>query len=168
MSNIVFESPSELLEVVHHGTVIRTVTYSDFERSGHECVTPSMYWWMGKYIQRTVLDPLDNNEIDERIDNAIDMYYEQTCEARQTGHVTILARLRAEYKDASSKDTAALNWVLDEYGPQSDIYNPIYPECREFAKKMVKKYSKRAEKLANMIDEEEEWRGGWESDTDTM
>jgi hypothetical protein len=147
---------------------VMTLTYSDFEEHLSECITPSMYHWMTTFILTNhTKDDLRDIEMgdglsEDLISSAVNSYFDEPINARITLHEETLQNLRTAHGLAEAKETAAMNWILDDNGP-FDPTSPIYHETCEFVRGMVEKYRVKRERLAGELCEEEQWRGGHEA-----
>ena len=163
-----WNSESGLLEGFDGESVapVMTLTYSDFETFTGESITPSMYHWMTSYIiTNHTKDDLRDIECgdgfsDDLLSEAVDAYFEEPINDRIELHEQTLGNLRAAHAD--SKETAAMNWILEDDLP-FDPTSPIYSDTCDFVRSLVEKYRVKRERLAQEIDEEEQWRGGHEA-----
>ena len=154
---------------------VQTLTYSDFEDFTGESITPSMYHWFTSYIiTNHTKDDLRDIECgdglsEDLLSEAVDAYFEEPINDRIELHEQTLANIRTAHALADAKETAAMNWILEDDLP-FDPTSPIYSETCDFVRGLVEKYRVKRERLAREIDEEEQWRGGHEagaSDDDT-
>jgi len=147
---------------------VMTLTYSDFEEYLFESITPSMYHWMTTFVLTNhTKDDLRDIEMgdslsEDLISGAVNAYFEEPINFRISLHEETLQNLRTAHNLAEAKETAAMNWILDDNGP-FDPTSPIYHEMCEFVRGMVEKYRVKRERLANELAEEEQWRGGHEA-----
>ena len=165
-----WNSESGLLEGFDGESVVpvMTLTYSDFERYLGDSITPSMYHWFTTYIiANHTKDDLRDIECgdgisEELIEEAVDSYFDEPINDRIELHEQTLGNLRRAHAIAESKETAAMNWILDDDIP-FDKTSPIYSETCDFVRGLVEKYRLKSERLAHEIHEEEQWRGGHEA-----
>jgi hypothetical protein len=148
-----------------------TWTYSVFERSMNECITPSMYRAMANYVFKGITDE-ELYEVEhgnyypgDLECHAVDAYFDLPINERITLHEQELVNLRAANRLAEAKESAAIDAMLEENRP-FDHTSPIDQEYNEFMRSLIDKYRKQSEDLECMMFEEENWRGGHEFDLD--
>jgi hypothetical protein len=147
-------------------------TYSDFEEYLNESITPSMYQFMATYVYENVtkdqLWELEGGDYSSGSleEEAVDAYFEIPALERKKMHDQELANLQSAYNCADEKEMAAVNWMLDDTTP-FDPTSPIYVEVCQYVRGLVEKFKARRERLQREIDEEEQWRGGWEENMET-
>jgi hypothetical protein len=148
---------------------VSTLTYSDFEEYTVGAITPSMYHWMTSYIiTNHTKDDLRDIECGDGfseplLSEAVDMYFEEPLNDRIELHEQTLQKLRDTHALAEAKESAAMNWILEDDSP-FDPTSPIYTETCDFVRGLVEKYRIRRERLAGEIREEEQWPGWNEAD----
>jgi len=165
-----WNSESGLLEGFDGESVVpvMTLTYTDFETFTGESITPSMYHWFTSYIiTNHTKDDMRDIECgdglnEDFLEEAVNMYFEEPINDRIELHEQTLANLRRSHAVADSKETAAMNWILENNSP-FDPTSPIYSETCDFVRGLVEKYRVKRERLAAEIHEEEQWRGGHEA-----
>jgi hypothetical protein len=165
-----WNSESGLLEGFDGESVVpvMTLTYSDFETFTGESITPSMYHWFTSYIiTNHTKDDLRDIECgdgfsEDLLSEAVDAYFEEPINDRIELHEQTLANLQRSHAVADAKETAAMNWILENNSP-FDPSSPIYGETCDFVRGLVEKYRVKRERLAAEIHEEEQWRGGHEA-----
>jgi hypothetical protein len=142
--------------------------YSVFEEYNGEAVTPSMYEFLSAYIQNNITkkqlyeiqgDDYCPGDLEEE---AVNAYYQVPILTRTEMHKQMLINLYAEHHAVSAKETAAINWMLDDDKQPFDITSPIYTEVCNFVRKLTDKYKSMGERLRAEIDEEEQWWSGAE------
>jgi hypothetical protein len=142
-------------------------TYSEFEEYLNECVTPSMYNFMANYV----CDEISKEELYEiqggdyctgRLEEeAIDAYFGLPINERITMHEQELVNLRAALRRAEAKESAAIDAMLEENRP-FDETSAIAHEYAEFMRGLIAKNRAKANRLKDLIHEEEQWSGGHE------
>jgi len=146
-------------------------TYSDFEEYLNESITPSMYHFMATYVYENVTkeqrwdleaESYSSGSLEEE---AVNAYFDIPALERKEMHEQTLLNLQAEYVRAEEKEMAAINWMLDD--TPFDPTSPIYVEVCQYVRGLVDKFKARRERLQREIDEEEQWRGGWEENMET-
>jgi hypothetical protein len=143
--------------------------YSTFEDYLDECITPSMYNFMASYVSNNFTkDDLweiagDDYCAGELEGEAVDAYFSMSLNDRITMHEQCLVNLRAEMRRAEAKESAAIDAMLEENKPFDDT-SPIAHEYAEFMRKIIEENREKANRIANEIHEEEQWRGGHEAD----
>jgi hypothetical protein len=163
-------SPNVDLEFNDAGILVATLdteicftwTYSDFEEHLNESITPSMYEFMANYVYSNITkDQLWDIESQDYCsgdleEEAVNAYFNVPALDRQIMHAQSLQNLKAERQCAEDKEFAATDCPFD---PTS----PIYVEVMIFLKKLARENQKKRENLERMINEEKQWRGGWEA-----
>jgi hypothetical protein len=145
-----------------------TWTYSEFEEYINESITPSMYHFMANYVR----DEISKEELYEiqggdyctgRLEEeAIDAYFDLPINERITMHEQQLVNLRAALRRAEAKESAAIDAMLTENRPFDDT-SPISREYADFMRGLITTNRATADRLADEIHEEEQWRGGHEA-----
>ena len=137
---------------------IKVWTYTDFEKSARESITPSMYEYMALYVLNALSggteSELENSHIE---DDAVFDYFNAPWDERLEMHTQTLENLRRQLVIAEQKEKAATDWMLEE-----DTPSVIQAEVTNFVRGLVVKYRCLSERLESEIHEEEQWRGGWE------
>ena len=143
-------------------------TYSTFEDINGEAVSPSMYEYFTGYVQSKIskeqlyeieADDYCEGELEE---DAVAAYYALPLNDRVNMHLRTLEILRGRLVIADSKETAAMNWILDNENQPFDPTSPIYGEVVDFVRDLVNRNRLRRELLERQVDEEENWMGGVE------
>ena len=140
-----------------------TWTYSEFEEHLCESITPSMYHFMANYvyskINKEILYEIQGGDYSSgRLEEeAVEAYFCLPWQERQEMHEQTLVNLNEAKRTADAKEKAALDWMLEADQPSA-----IHDEVCDFVRGLVVKYRCLSERLENEIQEEEQWRGGWE------
>jgi hypothetical protein len=146
-------------------------TYATFEEYLTECVTPSMYHCMASYVYENITkDELYEIAGEDYYPGdleaaAVDAYFDLPINDRIEMHEQELVNLRAAKRRAEAKESAAIDAMLEENKP-FDESSPIAHEYAEFMRGIIEKNRAKVERLEIEIHEEEQWRGGHESDLD--
>lgn len=144
-----------------------TWSCSTFEDFLNENITPSMYHYMAGHVSSNITkdelwalscDEYDSGELEAE---AVDAYFDLPLSVRITMHEQELVNLRAAKRTAEDKESAAIDAMLEENRP-FDHTSPIDHEYSEFMRGLIAKNRAAADRLANEIHEEEQWRGGHE------
>ena len=156
-----------------HELPVFTWTYSTFEAYLTEACTPSMYHYMAGYV----LEEITKEELYEiqggdyctgsLEEEAVDAYFNLPINKRIDMHEQELANLHAERDRAAGKEAAFIDACLDDNCP-FDIGSPIYVEYCQWCRSQKETWSKIADRLADEIHEEEQWRGGHEEGASDM
>lgn len=142
-------------------------TYSTFEEYLGESITPSMYRFMANYVRKNIskgeLYALGCGEYrpDVLAEDAVGAYFDLPITKKIEMHERMLDELNSDKAIAEAKEIAAINAVLDDTTPFGND-SPINREYTEFMNGLVVKNRKEADRLADQIYEEEQWRGGHE------
>jgi uncharacterized membrane protein YheB (UPF0754 family) len=158
-----FSDASGLLMAMSDDTAsenpIKVWTYSDFEKSARESITPSMYSYMALYVLNALSggteSELENSHIE---DDAVFDYFNVPWDKRLDMHIQTTENLRRQLVLAEQKEKAAIDWMLEEDREPS----VIQAEVCDFVRGLVVKYRCLCERLESELHEEEQWRGGWE------
>jgi len=146
-------------------------TYATFEEYLTECVTPSMYHFMASYVyENFTKDDLYEIAGEDYYPGdleaaAVDAYFDLPINDRIEMHEQELVNLRAAKRRAEAKELAAIDAMLEENRP-FDESSPIAHEYAEFMRGIIEKNRAKADRLDIEIHEEEQWRGGHETDLD--
>jgi hypothetical protein len=161
MMHLEFSDASGLLMAISDDASenpIKVWTYTDFEKSARESITPSMYEYMALYVLNALSggteSELENSHIE---DDAVFDYFNVPWNERLEMHIQTLENLRRQLVIAEGKEKAATDWMLKDDNP-----GLIHTEVCDFVRGLVVKYRCLSERLENEIQEEEQWRGGWE------
>jgi hypothetical protein len=145
-------------------------SYSIFECINGDPVSPSMYEYFTGYVLSNILkDQLYDIQAEDYCEgdleeDAVAAYYALPLNDRVNMHLRTLEILRGNLVIADSKETAAMNWVLDHENQPFDPTSPIYGEVVDFVRDLVTKNRERRELLEHQVQEEENWTGGIEND----
>lgn len=100
-------SPHRLLCLYDGETLIHTWTYSCFEKHLTEAVTPSMYFWMARYVRENYVGvPIE--------EEAVDAYFSLSILERIRVHAKMLKTLENEKKVLTEKLSLILNEIREE------------------------------------------------------
>ena len=156
-----------------HEKPVFTWTYSTFEEYLDEACTPSMYQFMANYV----LEEISKEELYELQggdyctgqleEEAVEAYFNMPMRERTELHNQELVNLYAERDRAAGKETAFIDACLDDACP-FDLDSPIYVEYCKWCRKQKEKWSHIANRLADDIHEEEQWRSGAEAGASDM
>ena len=141
-------------------------TYSVFEDINGEAVSPSMYEYFTGYVEsKMTKDRLYEIEAEDYCDgdleeDAVAAYYALPLDDRVNMHLRTLEILRGNLVIADSKETTAMNWILDHENQPFDPTSPIYGEVVDFVRDLVTRNRLKRELLEHQVDEEENWTGG--------
>jgi len=146
-------------------------TYATFEEYLTECVTPSMYNFMASYVHENFTkDDLYEIAGEDYCPGdleaaAVDAYFDLPINERITLHEQELVNLRSAKRRAEAKESAAIDAMLEENKPFDDT-SPIAHDYANFMRGIIEKSRAKVDRLEIDIHEEEQWRGGHESDLD--
>jgi hypothetical protein len=156
-----------------HEEPVFTWTYSTFEEYLGEACTPSMYSFFTDYI----CEEISKEELYEiqggeycpgRLEEeAVDAYFELPLQQRIEMHLQEMANLEAERDRAAGKETAFIEAVIDDACP-FDVSSPIYVEYCQWCREQVAKWAKIRHDLCCQLDEETDWRGGYEAGAENL
>jgi len=134
-----------------------------------------MYYWISTYIishhEIHVVEDVElgSDIMDTLMNSAIDAYFEKPIDYRIRLHEQVLKKLQTTRDIASAKESAAMNWILDDNDESFGPSNPIFKETCEFVRSLVEKYRAKHENLNIKVQDEMQWKGGHElgeSDTE--
>lgn len=143
-------------------------SYSLFEEINGDSVSPSMYEYFTGYVEsKMTKDRLYEIEADDYCEgdleeDAVAAYYQIELCDRVAMHLRTLEILRGNLIIADSKETAAMNWILDAENQPFDPTSPIYGEVVDFVRDLVNRNREKRELLERQVHEEENWTGGVE------
>lgn len=150
-------------------------TYSVFENLIGESITPSMYYCMAGFVHENIskeelYEVQGGDYCPGNLEaSAADAYFDQPLNDRIEMHEQMLVNLRATKRRCESKESAAIDAMLEENKPFDDT-SPIAFEYAECMRGIIEKNRKAIDRLEHEIHEEEQWSGGHEegeSDLDT-
>ena len=141
------------------GNKVYIWTYSEFERFLSSAICPSMYHSMASYVQNNI-----TNEHIQSIDDwdyaggnleaaAVDAYFELSAIERWDRHSQELVNLRMAKHTAESKETAAIDAMLEANKP-FDHTSPIDQEYCDFMRGIIATNRAAVARLENEIHEE--------------
>ena len=142
-------------------------TYSTFEDYLNECITPSMYYFMASNVfTNFTKDDLWDLAADDYSPGdleaiAVDAYFDQPISERIIMHEQALVNLRAAKLRAETRESAAIDAMLEENKP-FDHTSPIDTDYCDFMRGIILKARKEIDRLEREIHEEEYWEGGHE------
>jgi len=144
-------------------------SYSTFEDINGEAVSPSMYdYFTGHVLSNILKEHLYDIQAEDYCEgdleeDAVAAYYALPLNDRVNMHLRTLEILRGNLVIADSKETAAMNWIIDNENQPFDPTSPIYGEVVDFVRDLVTKNRERRELLEHQVHEEENWMGGVET-----
>jgi hypothetical protein len=144
-----------------------TWTYSEFEEYLNESVTPSMYHFMANYVDheftKEELYEIQGGDYctGDLEAEAVDAYFALPINERIRMHEQELVNLNAAKRRAESRESAAIDAMLEEHRPFDDT-SPIALDYAECMRAIITKERKNIDRLTDEIHEEEQWRGGHE------
>jgi hypothetical protein len=144
-----------------------TWTYSEFEEYIDEAVTPSMYHFMANYVDheftKEELYEIQGGDYctGDLEAEAVDAYFALPINERIRLHEQELVNLNAAKRRAESRESAAIDAMLEEHRPFDDT-SPIALDYAECMRAIITKERKNIDRLTDEIHEEEQWRGGHE------
>jgi hypothetical protein len=141
------------------GNKVYIWTYSEFERFLPSAICPSMYHSMASYVLNNI-----TNENLKSIDDwdyaggnleaaAVDAYFELSAIERWDRHSQELVNLRAAKHTTESKETAAIDAMLEANKP-FDHTSPIDQEYCDFMRGIIATNRAAVSRLENEIHEE--------------
>ena len=148
-------------------------TYSTFEEYYDQAVSPSMYGIMASYVENNITKeqlyeiqggdycPGDLEEF------AVEYYYETPLLERIELHRQCLENLKADRDRADEKMHAFIDAHLIDECP-FDPSNPIYIDYCQWTREGKEKWERELFKMQNMVEEEEQWRGGHEEGAENV
>jgi len=159
---VMFDTDSDLLVLTDGSTTYKTWSYSDFE--DRDCITPSMY----KFMSRYVADNIKDFQIDDIVngvyvpipeDNAIIAYGSQTWQTRLALHRETQDELVKNISDIERKEREVRKNMEE---PPFDATSPICIEFMTFLRQLSVKLMYTKDRLNELLHEENHWKGGWE------
>jgi hypothetical protein len=144
-----------------------TWTYSEFEEYIDEAVTPSMYHFMANYVDheftKEELYEIQGGDYctGDLEAEAVDAYFALPINERIRLHEQELVNLNAAKRRAESRESAAIDAMLEEHRPFDDT-SPIALDYAECMRAIITTERKNIDRLTDEIHEEEQWRGGHE------
>lgn len=144
-----------------------TWTYAEFEEYLNESVTPSMYHFMASYVDheftKEELYEIQGGDYctGDLEAEAVDAYFALPINERIRLHEQELVNLNAAKRRAESRESAAIDAMLEEHRPFDDT-SPIALDYAECMRAIITKERKNIDRLTDEIHEEEQWRGGHE------
>jgi hypothetical protein len=144
-----------------------TWTYAEFEEYLNESVTPSMYHFMASYVEENFtkeeLYEIQGGDYctGDLEAEAVDAYFALPINERIRLHEQELVNLNAAKRRAESRESAAIDAMLEEHRPFDDT-SPIALDYAECMRAIITKERKNIDRLTDEIHEEEQWRGGHE------
>ena len=144
-----------------------TWTYAEFEEYLNESVTPSMYHFMASYVDheftKEELYEIQGGDYctGDLEAEAVDAYFALPINERIRLHEQELVNLNAAKRRAESRESAAIDAMLEEHRPFDDT-SPIALDYAECMRAIITTERKNIDRLTDEIHEEEQWRGGHE------
>lgn len=168
MAALGWSDDSRLLVAYDHDleTPLFTWTYAAFEKFLNESITPSMYHFMGIYVQ----DNISKEERDSILDGdytpgeveaeAVDAYFDLSISTKIMMHEQELSNILSEIGRIQEK--------IQAFSNPFDPVSPIYVEYRKWAAESQYKLERTLQDLENQLHEENMWRGGHEAGSENF
>jgi hypothetical protein len=137
-------------------------TYSVFEETAGERVTPSMYEVMADYVSRNITkDQLYEIQADDYYfgdleKDAVESYYDLPLAERTELHTQMMKNLEAERDLADAKLSAYIDAILDEKC-QFDVSSPIYTDYNRWLRTQKEICDRSYYNLNCEFEEESSW-----------
>ena len=135
-------------------------TYSVFEETAGERVTPSMYEIMAAYVSQNITKEqlYGDYYFGDLEKDAVESYYDLPLAERLDLHTQMMTNLAAERNLAEAKMSAYIDAILDEEC-QIDVTSPIYTDYNKWLRSQKEKCEKVYHDLNCEFEEEASWGG---------